>query len=118
MLGVTLRRIGVGVPVILGVTAIIFFVLRVLPGDPVDIITQGAPTTPGERHNIIVEFGLDKPVLAQYGSFLWNALHGGFGASFETKEPALSEISSQVQATVELTVAAMALTIIAGIGFG
>jgi peptide/nickel transport system permease protein len=118
MLGVTLRRIAVGVPVILGVTAIIFFVLRVLPGDPVDIITQGAPTTPGERHNIIVEFGLDKPVLAQYGSFLWNALHGGFGTSFETREPVLSEISSQAMATVELTAAAMTLTIICGIGFG
>jgi peptide/nickel transport system permease protein len=118
MLGVTLRRIGVGLPVILGVTAIIFFVLRVLPGNPVDIITQGAPTTPGERHNIIVEFGLDKPVLAQYGSFLWAALHGSFGASFETREPVLSEISGQAMATVELTVAAMALTIIVGIGFG
>jgi ABC-type dipeptide/oligopeptide/nickel transport system permease component len=118
MLGVTLRRIAVGVPVLLGVTAIIFFVLRVLPGNPVSIITQGAPTTPGERHNIIVEFGLDKPVVTQYGSFLWNALHGSFGVSFETKEPVVSEITSQAMATVELTLAAVALTVIAGIGFG
>jgi ABC-type dipeptide/oligopeptide/nickel transport system permease component len=118
MLGVALRRVAVGVPVIIGVTLIIFFVLRVLPGNVVDVITQGAPTTPGERHDIIVEFGLDKPVLSQYGSFLWNALHGNFGISFETKEPVLGQIGAQAMATVELTVAAMALTIVFGVGLG
>jgi ABC-type dipeptide/oligopeptide/nickel transport system permease component len=118
MLGVVLRRVAIGVPVIVGVTAIIFFVLRVLPGNPVDIITQGAPTTPGERHNIIVEFGLDKPVLAQYGSFLVNALHGSFGTSFETREPVLNQISAQAMATVELTIAAMILTVVGGVGLG
>ncbi len=118
MLGVALRRVAVGVPVIIGVTLIIFFVLRVLPGNVVDVITQGAPTTPGERHDIIVEFGLDKPVLSQYGSFLWDALHGNFGISFETKEPVLGQIGAQAMATVELTVAAMVLTIVFGVGLG
>ena len=118
MLGVVLRRVAAGVPVIFGVTLIIFFVLRVLPGNVVDVITQGAPTTPGERHDIIVEFGLDKSVLSQYGSFLWNALRGNFGISFETREPVVSAIGAQAMATVELTVAAMALTIVLGVGLG
>jgi ABC-type dipeptide/oligopeptide/nickel transport system permease component len=118
MVRLTLRRIAVGIPVIIGVTAIIFFVLRVLPGDPVTVITQGAPTTPGERHDLVVEFGLDKPLLAQYGSFLWDALHGSFGLSFETREPVLSQIGAQAMATVQLAVAAMVLTVLAGIGFG
>lgn len=118
MLRVALGRVAAGVPVIVGVTLIIFFVLRVLPGNVVTVITQGAPTTPGERHNIIVEFGLDKPVLSQYGSFLWDALHGNFGLSFETKEPVISQIAAQTMATVELTVAAMVLTIVLGIGLG
>jgi len=118
MLGVALRRVAVGVPVIVGVTVIIFFVLRVLPGNVVDVITQGAPTTPGERHDIIVEFGLDKPVLAQYGSFVWDALHGNFGISFETREPVISQIGSQALATIELTAAAMALTVVLGVGLG
>jgi len=118
MLGVVLRRIAVGVPVIIGITLIIFFVLRVLPGNVVTVITQGAPTTPQERHDIIVEFGLDKPLLSQYGSFLWDALHGNFGISFETQEPVMSQIASQAMATVELTAAAMALTIVLGVGLG
>jgi ABC-type dipeptide/oligopeptide/nickel transport system permease component len=118
MLGVVLRRIAVGVPVIIGITLIIFFVLRVLPGNVVTVITQGAPTTPQERHDIIVEFGLDKPLLSQYGSFLWDALHGNFGISFETQEPVMSQIASQAMATIELTAAAMALTIILGVGLG
>ncbi len=118
MLGVILRRVAIGVPVIIGVTAIIFFVLRVLPGNPVQIITQGAPTTPGERQDIIAEFGLNKPVLSQYGSYLWNALRGNFGISFQTREPVASEIGAQALATAELTAAAMLLTVVAGVGLG
>ena len=118
MLGVILRRVAIGVPVIIGVTAIIFFVLRVLPGNPVDIITAGAPTTPQERQNLIVEFGLNKPVLSQYGSYLWNALRGNFGISFQTREPVASEIGAQALATAELTAAAMLLTVVAGVGLG
>jgi ABC-type dipeptide/oligopeptide/nickel transport system permease component len=118
MFDVVLRRIAVGVPVIIGVTLIIFFVLRVLPGDIVTVITQGAPTTPAERQNIIAEFGLNKPLLSQYGSFLWDALHGNFGISFETREPVMSQVASQTMATVELTIAAMALTIVLGLGLG
>ena len=118
MIGVVGRRIAIGIVVILGVTAIIFFVLRVLPGNPVDIITAGAPTTAYERQDLIVEFGLNKGVLAQYGSFLWDALHGNFGASFQTRQPVISEIGQQGLATVELTAAAMVLTVIFGIGLG
>jgi ABC-type dipeptide/oligopeptide/nickel transport system permease component len=118
MLGVIGRRLAIGALVVIGVTAIIFFVLRVLPGNPVQTITQGAPTTPAERANIISEFGLNKPVLAQFGSFVWNALHGNFGDSFSTKEPVISQISQQAMATVELAAAAMVLTVVLGIGLG
>jgi ABC-type dipeptide/oligopeptide/nickel transport system permease component len=118
MLRVVLRRVAIGVPVVIGVSAIIFFVLRVLPGNPVQVITQNAPTTPGERHDIIVEFGLDKPLLSQYLSYLGNALHGNFGLSFQTRQPVMAEIGSQAMATVELAVAAMLMTVVAGVGLG
>jgi ABC-type dipeptide/oligopeptide/nickel transport system permease component len=118
MLRVIVRRIAVGIPVIIGVTAIIFFVLRVLPGNPVDIITQGAPTTPAERQDIINEFGLNKPVLAQFGSFVWDSLRGNFGNSFSTREPVISQIGQQALPTVELTAFAMLLTTVLGIGLG
>jgi ABC-type dipeptide/oligopeptide/nickel transport system permease component len=118
MLRVIGRRIAVGVPVIIGVTAIIFFVLRVLPGNPVDIITQGAPTTPAERQNIINEFGLNKPLLAQFGGFVWDALRGDFGDSFSTREPVITQIGQQTLPTVELAAFAILLTAVLGLGLG
>jgi peptide/nickel transport system permease protein len=118
VIGVVGRRVAIGVPVIVGVSLIIFLVLRVLPGNPVQVITQGAPTTPGERHDIIVEFGLNKPILSQYLQYAWDALHGNFGLSFETRQPVISEISSQALATVELAIAAMILTVVLGVGLG
>jgi peptide/nickel transport system permease protein len=118
MLRILGRRIAVGIPVIIGVTAIIFFVLRVLPGDPVDIITQGNPTTPAERANIVSEFGLNKPLLAQFGSFAWDSLRGNFGNSFSTREPVVSQIAQQALPTVELTVFATLLTVVLGLGLG
>ena len=118
MLGVVGRRVAIGVPVIVGVSLIIFLVLRVLPGNPVQVITQGAPTTPGERHDIIVEFGLNKPILSQYVQYVWDALHGNFGLSFETRQPVISEIGGQALATVELAIAAMILTVLLGVGLG
>jgi len=118
VLGVVGRRVAIGVPVIVGVSLIIFLVLRVLPGNPVQVITQGAPTTPGERHDIIVEFGLNKPILSQYLQYAWDALHGNFGLSFETRQPVISEIGGQALATVELAIAAMILTVVLGVGLG
>jgi ABC-type dipeptide/oligopeptide/nickel transport system permease component len=104
--------------VIIGVSAIIFFVLRVLPGNPVDVITQGAPTTPGERQTLLVEFGLNKSILDQYLLYVWHALHGNFGASFQTRQPVMSEIGAQAMATIELAAAALGLTAVFGIAFG
>lgn len=118
MLAVVLRRVAIGVPVVIGVSAVIFLVLRVLPGDPVQAITQGTPTTPGERHNLIVEFGLNKPVLSQYLTYLGQAIRGDFGVSFQTRQPVITEIGQQWLPTAELAIAAMLMTIVAGVGLG
>ncbi|HEY3942259.1 MAG TPA: ABC transporter permease [Acidimicrobiales bacterium] len=113
-----MKRIAIGIPVVIGVSAVIFFVLRVLPGNPVDVITQGAPTTPGERHNLMVEFGLNKSLGDQFVLYVWHALHGNFGASFQTRQPVMSAIGQQTVATVELALAAMVLTVVFGVVFG
>ena len=118
MLAVVLRRVAIGVPVVIGVSAVIFLVLRVLPGDPVQAITQGTPTTPSERHNLIVEFGLNKPVLSQYLTYLGQAIRGDFGVSFQTRQPVITEIGQQWLPTAELAIAAMLMTIVAGVGLG
>jgi peptide/nickel transport system permease protein len=93
-------------------------VLRVLPGNPVNIITAGAPTTPGERHDLMVEFGLNKPILDQFGLYIWHAFHGNFGNSFQTKQPVMSAIGQQAMATITLAGAALVLTVVFGISLG
>lgn len=118
MLRVVARRVAIGIPVVVGVSLIVFLVLRVLPGNPVDILTQGAPTTPGELHNLTVEFGLNRSLLDQYWLFVWHALHGNFGVSFETRQPVTSMIAKQAAATVELAAAALALTAVFGTALG
>jgi ABC-type dipeptide/oligopeptide/nickel transport system permease component len=118
MLAVVLRRVAIGVPVVIGVSAVIFLVLRVLPGDPVQAITQGTPTTPRERHNLIVEFGLNKPVLSQYLTYLGQAIRGDFGVSFQTRQQVITEIGQQWLPTAELAIAAMLMTIVTGVGLG
>jgi ABC-type dipeptide/oligopeptide/nickel transport system permease component len=118
VLKVIIKRIAIAIPVVIGVSAIVFFVMRVLPGNPVQVITAGAPTTPGERHDLMVEFGLNHSVLDQYFLYVWHALHGSFGNSYSTRLPVMTEIKSQVMATVELAAGAMILVTFFGLALG
>ncbi len=86
-------------------------------GNPADIlITPDA--TEAERQALIEHFGLDKPLYAQYGRFLGNALKGDLGNSFKFNEPALRLITERVPATLELAVTALLITIFLGIPLG
>ena len=91
--------------------------VHLIPGDPALIIA-------GERANkevltqIREDLGLDKPLVYQYGIFLWDLAHLNLGHSFKTKQPIVEEIKRYFPATAELTLAAMAFSIIFGIFFG
>jgi ABC-type dipeptide/oligopeptide/nickel transport system permease component len=107
------------VPVVVGVSAIIFFTLRALPGDPVLLITQNDPgLTPHQLHQLEQSLGLTKPLLVQYWTFVVHALHGNLGTSYQTKQPVVEMIRQQALPTVELAVAASFLTTIMGIAGG
>ncbi|MGH7912761.1 MAG: ABC transporter permease [Candidatus Dormibacteraceae bacterium] len=118
MLNIIVRRVLIGIPVIIGASVLIFVVLHVLPGDPIAALTAGAPTTPGEIANLRRQYGLDNPLPEQFLSFFWNALHGNLGTSYSNNQPVLSMILSQAPATFALTLAAMVLTVVFGIGLG
>ena len=113
------RRLLVSVPVLVGVSALVFFVLRALPGNPVVLLTEGDPgITQAQIHHIEANYGLNKPLLVQYGIFVWHAIQGNFGVSYLTKQSVIASIGAQAGATVELTLAAVVLTGIIGIGGG
>lgn len=116
MVQFVVRRVLVAVPVVVGVSAIIFFTLRALPGDPVLLITQNDPgLTKHQLYELEKSLGLTKPLLVQYWQFVVHALHGNLGTSYETKQPVLEMIRQQALPTVELAAAASFLTTIMGI---
>jgi ABC-type dipeptide/oligopeptide/nickel transport system permease component len=107
------------VPVVVGVSAIIFFTLRALPGDPVLLITQNDPgLTKEQLHQLESSLGLTKPLLVQYWQFVVHAVQGNLGTSYQTKQPVLQMIRQQALPTVELAAAASFLTTVMGIAGG
>ena len=75
-----LERILIMIPIVLGVAIIVFLFMRLMPGDPVDIMMgQGGSVSLGEIENLREEFNLDKPLYVQLGIFLGDLLHGDLG---------------------------------------
>ena len=118
MFSVIARRIVVGIPVVFGVAVVLFIVLRLLPGDPVSVLLQGAPATAGQVAQLKHQFGLDRPIVSQFGIFLWHALQGNFGVSYQTKQPVTTMIGAQALPTVELMMTAVVFTAVLGTSLG
>ncbi|GAB3276577.1 ABC transporter permease [Kineosporia babensis] len=112
------RRILAGIPTLLGVTLVVFLILRLVPGDPVAGLLSGGPATPELVAGLRAQFGLDQPLPVQYLSFLGDALQGDLGTSYATGQSVTSMISGQLLPTVQLAFAAALLSTVAGIGLG
>jgi len=118
MLSFILKKIGVILPTFLGVTLIAFTFIRLLPGDPV-LLLAGERGMSEERHALLMaEFGFDRPILVQYGSYLNELAHGDFGTSIITKKPVFEEFMTLFPATVELSIVAMILAVFIGLPAG
>jgi peptide/nickel transport system permease protein len=102
------RRAVWTVLAVLGVSVLIFFLVRLLPGNIVDIIagTEGQ-LSKVQRAAILREFGLDKPIPVQYALWLGNMLQGNFGWSFRTGQPVAALIVSRLPITIELALLAV-----------
>lgn len=117
MLPYMLRRLWAGIPVLLGVSLITFILMHVVPGDPVTASFEkraDAATIARIRR----ELGLDRPLPVQYADFLWGALRGDLGRSFQTSQPVTRMIRSALPATIKLTLAAVLVTVLVGVPFG
>lgn len=118
MLSFILKKIGVILPTFLGVTLIAFTFIRLLPGDPV-LLLAGERGMSEERHALLMaEFGFDRPILVQYGSYLNELAHGDFGTSIITKKPVFEEFMTLFPATMELSIVAMFLAVFVGLPAG
>lgn len=110
-----LTRIGLTLPMIFILATMVFVILRILPGDPVTS-ALGPKGTPEQIAHIRTTLGLDKPMIVQYGTFLWDMVTLHFGNSLVGgHRPILDEMSERFPATLELIVPASILALLIGV---
>ena len=102
---------------VLFVTSLIVFAGVYAIGNPIDILIA-ADATAAEREQAIRSLGLDRSLIEQYGTFVWNALKGDLGRSFVFNQPSIDLILSRMPATLELAFVALALSLVVGIPLG
>jgi peptide/nickel transport system permease protein len=105
------------IPVLLGVSIVVFFMVRAIPGDPAQLLL-GQQATQAQVEQVRENMGLDKPVIVQYGIFLADAVRGDFGDSIVTGRPVTTELLARLPATLELTAFAMLVAILVGVPVG
>jgi len=112
-----IRRLIAVVPVLLGISLIVFLLVHLVPGDVVSILL-GPSTTPQARDALRKLFGLDEPLHIQYVNWLWGVVHGDLGTSLRTGQPVLASILDRFSVTLELTALAMMVALLVGIPAG
>lgn len=103
--------------IVLLVTSVIVFAGIYAVGDPMEILIA-ADASPAEREQAVRALGLDRSLVEQYATFLWNALQGDLGRSFVFNQPSISLILARMPATLELAFMALALALVIGLPLG
>jgi peptide/nickel transport system permease protein len=117
MLRFVVRRLLLLVPILLGLSILVFLWIRALPGSPA-IALLGERATPESIAQINRQYGLDKPLPVQYWRYLKTTSRGNFGESTKSRQPVVEEFKRRFPATVELSVAAGLFSLIFGIPLG
>src|SRR5437870_10804648 len=113
-----LTRLSLVIPTFFGMTLLAFFLIRLVPGDPIETMAGERGIDSARHEALLKEYGLDRPVLVQYGIYIGHVLHGDLGKSMITQEPVLSEFFSLFPATIELALCAIIFALVIGIPAG
>jgi len=111
------RRVLLLVPILIGLSILVFLFVRALPGGP-ETALLGENATPERVAQVRELYGLDRPVYEQYLSYVQSVLSLDFGTSITTRQPVVEEIARRFPGTVELTVTAMLIAVAVGIPLG
>lgn len=111
------KRLLLMIPVLLGISLLVFTMLELSPGDPAQIIL-GMKATPEALDNLREQMGLNDPFWIRYIRYIGNVLHGDFGASWRTSLSVLEEIVHRIPVTLRVALGAMFLTVLIGIPIG
>ncbi|MGM0421343.1 MAG: nickel ABC transporter permease [Bacillota bacterium] len=117
MIKYIIKRILMLIPVLIGVSIIIFLVLHLGPGDPAEVML-GPQASQAEVEQLRENLGLNEPLVVQYLVFARNALQGDFGRSIRTNTPVMKEILSRLPNTIQLSLVGILFSIIIGFPLG
>lgn len=114
-----LERVLATIPIMFGVAIIVFFFIRLTPGDPVDIMLgRSGAVTAEELDQMRRQFNLDKPLEVQLWYFLKDAVRGNLGYSYVRNKPVMDLIAERLPATIEMTVGALLVSLIIALPIG
>lgn len=116
--GKVLERLAQLVLVLLGVSVIVFLMITLTPGDPVQIMLGDQHVTPEQEQALRRDMGLDLPLPERFAAFIANAFQGEFGLSFFHRRPVAEVIAERLPATIELTLVSLVLAVATAIPLG
>jgi peptide/nickel transport system permease protein len=111
------KRLILIIPIIFGISIILFTIMNLTPGDPAQMLI-GDTYTEEALEQLRAELGLDKPFFQQYIDYIWNALHGDFGISYRTRNPVFDEVFSRFPHTVAITFLSIIIQVVVGVIVG
>ena len=114
MLRYTIHRLVLTVPVLVGISVVVFLIMALIPGDPATAIL-GAFATPENATKLRAELGLDRPLIEQYFTWAGNLLSGDFGRSYALNRPVLDELFERLGPTLLLAGSAMCVCVLLGL---
>lgn len=112
------RRIVAALPTLVLITMLAFSMLHLVPGDPAEIFLGENKSSPELLAQVRSDMGLDRPLHVQYLGFLGDMLRGDLGTSLNNGRSVVREIATRLPSTVELTLAALGISIVLGVGLG
>ncbi len=117
MLKFAVRRLLLLIPILFGLSILVFLFVRALPGGP-ETALLGERATPERTAAVRAAYGLDRPVYEQYTAYMGRVVQGDFGASIQTQRPVSEEIGRRFPATMELAFTAILFAVLVGIPLG
>jgi len=118
MLRFILKRVALTLPTFIALMFITFMMIRLVPGDPIEVRKGERGISPERLEQLRHEMGLDQPVWKQFLDYVWNILHGDFGTSIISQQKVVTEFMTLFPATLELAACAMIFAVVLGIPAG
>jgi dipeptide transport system permease protein len=112
------KRLALLLPTFIGITLAAFFLIRLVHGDPIEVMVGERKLDAQAHARLVTQLGLDQPLWVQYGRYLKQTVAGDLGTSIVSREPVSVEFAALFPATIELALAALVLALVVGVTLG